>query len=428
MRFDAILFDLDGTLTASEEGITNSVRYAFEKMGVPSPDASVLRRFIGPPLVGAFMEFGGMTEEEARRATEYYRERFREIGWRENRVYVGIPEMLMALKAQGVRLAVASSKPQVFVEKILKHFGLAPFFESVAAVTMENTDADKSSLIRRAIPQGLDFSRACMVGDRCFDMEAAKKTGLYAVGAAYGYGSREELFSSGADAVANGVPELRDILLGGSMPRAKGRFVTFEGLDGCGKSTQLRKTQEYLTERGWETLVSREPGGCGISERVREILLDVGSEGMSAQCEALLYAAARAEHVRNVIEPALQAGKIVLCDRFLDSSIAYQGYGRELGEDFVRQINESAVHGLEPDRTFLFELPEETAKSRVLSGETAPDRLEAESMDFFARVRAGYQNIALRDMRRVVCVDAKRDIESVFQSVLTGIDQLLETM
>ena len=161
---------------------------------------------------------------------------------------------------------------------------------------------------------------------------------------------------------------------------------------------------------------------------MREILLDVGSEGMSAQCEALLYAAARAEHVRNVIEPALQAGKIVLCDRFLDSSIAYQGYGRELGEDFVRQINESAVHGLEPDRTFLFELPEETAKSRVLSGETAPDRLEAESMDFFARVRAGYQNIALRDMRRVVCVDAKRDIESVFQSVLTGIDQLLETM
>ncbi len=212
--YDWILFDLDGTLTESAEGITNCVRHAFRAMGFPEPDTETLMKFIGPPLVGAFMEFGGMTEAQAREATERYRDRFRTLGWKENRVYPGIPDLLQELKERGARLAVASSKPQVFVERILEYFGLAGFFDAVAAVSLENTEADKTSLIRRALPSGAETARACMVGDRRFDVEAAKGLGLTAVGAGYGYGAREELEAAGADAVAGTVEELRRILLG----------------------------------------------------------------------------------------------------------------------------------------------------------------------------------------------------------------------
>ena len=147
-------------------------------------------------------------------------------------------------------------------------------------------------------------------------------------------------------------------------------------------------------------MLTREPGGCPISERIREVILSLDSKGMSAECEALLYAASRVEHVREVIEPALKCGKIVICDRFLDSSIAYQAYGRELGEDFIRQINAPATRRALPDLTLLLEVDRAESRRRMAQG--APlDRLEIEQEDFFARVQAGYDALAQARADRV---------------------------
>ena len=198
-------------------------------------------------------------------------------------------------------------------------------------------------------------------------------------------------------------------------------MISFEGTDGCGKSTQMKKLAEYLKRRGYEVVSTREPGGCPISERIREVILSLDSKGMTAECEALLYAAARVEHVRSVILPALKSGKIVLCDRFLDSSIAYQAYGRELGEDFIRQINKAATDLIMPDRTLMFDIERETAKARMAQG--APlDRLELEKEDFFTRVSRAYDRIAQAEPQRIVRIDSGRSIEEVFEDVLAAVN------
>ena len=166
---------------------------------------------------------------------------------------------------------------------------------------------------------------------------------------------------------------------------------------------------------------TQEPGGCPISESIREIILSLDSAGMSAECEALLYAAARVQHVKSVVLPALEAGKMVLCDRFLDSSIAYQAYGRELGEDFIRQINRKASELVVPDRTLLFDVPRATARERMAQG--APlDRLEREAEDFFARVARGYDAVAEAEPGRVRRIDSGRSIDEVFDDVLGSVD------
>ena len=422
MKYNTILFDLDGTLTESGLGITRSVAYACAQMGVPVPGQEILDRFIGPPLVPSFMEYAGMTEEKAREATEAYRVRYRETGWKENRVYTGIPAILKALKKHGAFIAIASAKPQVFVEKILNHFGLAPYFDRIVGTHFETMHADKCELIAAALPENCDLSRAAMVGDRLYDMEAARKMGLRAVGAAYGYGGHEELEKSGAQEIAATVSELGDILLEGLAPE-RGYFITFEGADGCGKSTQLNLLKDYLCERGHDLVVSREPGGCPISERIREVVLDPAYKGMSDECEALLYAASRAEHVRQVILPAIEAGKIMLCDRFLDSSIAYQAHGRELGEDFIRQINAMAGRII-PDRTLLFVGNREVVSNRLRANENL-DRIEAESDDFVCRVYAAYDRIHAAEPERVHIIDSNRSIEAIFADVCRDIDALL---
>jgi len=172
--------------------------------------------------------------------------------------------------------------------------------------------------------------------------------------------------------------------------------------------------------RGYEVITTREPGGCPIGEKIREVLLSLDSKGMSAECEALLYAASRVEHVKSVILPALKDGKIVLCDRFLDSSIAYQAFGRELGEDFIRQINKAATDLIVPDRTLMFDVARETAKARMAQG--APlDRLELEKEDFFTRVARGYDHVAASDPQRVVRIDSGRSIDEVFADVLAAL-------
>ena len=172
-------------------------------------------------------------------------------------------------------------------------------------------------------------------------------------------------------------------------------------------------------------MLTREPGGCPISERIREVILSLDSVGMSPECEALLYAASRVEHVREVIEPALKLGKIVICDRFLDSSIAYQAYGRELGEDFIRQINASAVKNAAPEVTLLLKVDRARARERMAQG--APlDRLEIEKEDFFARVARGFDAVERSDPRRVRAVDASRSIDEVFDDVRAIVAEALK--
>lgn len=168
-----------------------------------------------------------------------------------------------------------------------------------------------------------------------------------------------------------------------------GLFITFEGADGCGKSTQIRFLAEYLEEIGVSVVRTREPGGSLVAEKIRVILLDKENAEMDAMTEALLYAAARAEHVRKVIRPALESGKVVLCDRFVHSSYAYQGYGRELGLPLVKQINEPAVDGCMPDVTVFINVPPERAFSRMNENKER-DRLEIEDIAFHQRMFDGF--------------------------------------
>ena len=306
--------------------------------------------------------------------------------------------------------------------RLAAHYGIDKYLDAIAGTGLGRHSADKQDLILRALPEGADLSRACMVGDRRYDIEAAKALGMTAVGADYGYSLPGELAGAGADAVFGDVRTMSAHLLGGEAPR--GLFLSLEGSDGCGKSTQIALLKEYLLKRGFEVVLTREPGGCPISERIREVILSLDSKGMSDECEALLYAASRVEHVREVIEPALKCGKIVICDRFLDSSIAYQAYGRELGEGFVRQINEPATKRAFPELTLLLELNREESRRRMANG--APlDRLEIEQEDFFSRVRQGYDALAAANPRRIIRIDASRTIEQVFEAVRGAVERLL---
>ena len=225
--------------------------------------------------------------------------------------------------------------------------------------------------------------------------------------------------------------------------RTGGLFIAFEGVEGSGKSTQVSKLVETLTKEGHDVVVTREPGGPPVAERIRDVLLDPNSGGMDPRTEALLYAAARAEHVRLVVAPALEAGKTVVCDRFIDSSLAYQGFARELGEGDVLEINRWAVEGMLPDVVVLLDLdadeglrrvrdraqrraqqpPRRTDGARPLRlGESwrdqaAADRLEAENPEFHRRVAAGYRELARRDRGRFIIIDATADAGSVARQI-----------
>lgn len=202
----------------------------------------------------------------------------------------------------------------------------------------------------------------------------------------------------------------------------KGLFITLEGPDGSGKSTQIEYLREYFHDRGIETVLTREPGGTEIGEKLRDIILDRANRDMCDMAEALLYAASRAQHVNQLIRPALEDGKVVVCDRFIDSSIAYQGYGRELGEA-VRIINEFAVDGCMPDLTFLMEISPEIGKSRIKS--ESQDRLEQEKIEFHNRVYAGYREIARIYPQRFVEINAERDKLSIKKDILGSIEKFL---
>lgn len=193
---------------------------------------------------------------------------------------------------------------------------------------------------------------------------------------------------------------------------APGVFITFEGGEGSGKSTQLDRLGSMLQHAGRTVRCLREPGGTHMGEAVRELLLDPANSGMDARAELLLYEAARAQLVAEVIEPALAAGEIVLCDRFYDSTTAYQGYGRGITLQEIAALNHSASAGLKPDRTLVFDIDPVLGLARATAGQDA-DRLESESLAFHHRVRDGFLAIAEAEPERVKIVDASGDVETV---------------
>lgn len=201
----------------------------------------------------------------------------------------------------------------------------------------------------------------------------------------------------------------------------KGLFITLEGADGCGKTTQLNLLKEYLTSRGYEIVVTREPGGKGLGEKLREILLNYDGE-VSDRCEAFLYLADRAQNIDTIIKPAINSGKIVLCDRHTDSSVAYQGYGREQNIDNINMLNELAVNGVHPDLTIVFDIDTETSMERVGAEK---DRLESAGIEFHKRVRNGYLEIAKKNSQRIKVVDASQTIEDVQRDVIKIIEGVL---
>ena len=214
MRWDTVLFDMDGTLTDSQEGIVKSVSYALERLGRELPPRDTLTAFIGPPLHESFSAICGMDEAETERAVCEFRDYFARRGWAENVPYEGMAEFLAALHAAGLRLIVATSKPETSAQKILKHFSLERYFDLICGSHPEDkSSADKASVVRAALTRAGAPKRAVMVGDRRHDMAGAHANGLEAVGVLYGYGSREELAAAGAEQLAADLNELKAILL-----------------------------------------------------------------------------------------------------------------------------------------------------------------------------------------------------------------------
>ena len=204
----------------------------------------------------------------------------------------------------------------------------------------------------------------------------------------------------------------------------KGLFITIEGTDGAGKSTQIELLTEYLSKKGRDVLVTREPGGTPIGEKIREIILDTENSEMSDITEAILYAASRAQHVNEKIKPALLEGKIVICDRFVDSSIAYQSSARGISRELIEDINKYAVCGITPDITLYFDItPEEGIKRKKNMHEL--DRIEKEKEDFHKRVYEGYKNLLKLYPERIKRVDASQSISDVHKQVIEYINKIL---
>lgn len=402
-----VLFDLDGTLTKSEEGIWNCVRYTMKELGYPEPDADTLRKFIGPPIMDSFTRSLGLTEAEACYAVEVYRGRYAAKGLYENRVYPGIRKMLRMLCSAGYHSAVVTGKPAAPTTRILDYFGLSGFFERVTCAT--DDCPEKEHLIRETLPGGQ--VEAWMVGDRCYDMEGGKKAGIHTIGVTWGYGPEEELRSSGAETLAFTPDDVTQILCPG-VPVPPGAFLSIEGLDGSGKGTQIERLTDAMDRFGFEVVHSREPGGSPIGEKIREILLDRENTAMSDVTEALLYAASRAQHIREIIRPAVLAGKVILCDRFVDSSVAYQGGGRGLGVDRVLDINAPAVDGMMPMLTVYLDIDHRLSLERRCAA-SEPDRLEMEADAFHARVEEAYHELIGRNPERFVVVDATQDRDTI---------------
>lgn len=200
----------------------------------------------------------------------------------------------------------------------------------------------------------------------------------------------------------------------------KGLFITFEGGDGCGKTTQIELLDKYLQSKGYKTLVTREPGAKGLGIKLREILLNYDGE-VSPTCESFLFLADRAQHVDCIIKPALEEGVIVLCDRHTDSTVAYQGYGRGLDLEQIHKLNNIATSGLKPDLTIVLDVDVETSQSRVGKEK---DRMESAGIEFFERVRKGFLEIAKQEPQRVKVINSAESIENIHKQIVELVDGL----
>ena len=213
-HYELILFDLDGTITDSAEGIINCVEHALRQMGRDVPQRSSLYRFIGPPLMDSFRNFCGMDNEQAAEATRLYRERYKNIGIFENAVYSGAAEMLARIRAAGRRTALATSKPEVYARRIISHFCLDEYFDFVGGAEMTGERTNKAAVIRYVMKScGAEADKTLMVGDRHHDIEGAAAEGIDSLGVLYGYGSKEELEKAGADYIAETPAQTADIIL-----------------------------------------------------------------------------------------------------------------------------------------------------------------------------------------------------------------------
>lgn len=202
---------------------------------------------------------------------------------------------------------------------------------------------------------------------------------------------------------------------------SKGLFITFEGADGCGKTTQIKLAAEYLKNKGYDVILTREPGAKGLGEQLREILLNYDGI-VSDRCESFLFLADRAQHIDTIVVPAVDAGKIVLCDRHIDSTVAYQGYGRGQDIEQINKLNMIATNNRKPDLTIVFDIDVETSMSRVGSEK---DRMESSGTEFFNKVRHGYLEIAKQEPQRVRVLDAAKSIEEIHEGVIKLINSLV---
>ena len=203
----------------------------------------------------------------------------------------------------------------------------------------------------------------------------------------------------------------------------KGKFITFEGIDGSGKTTQINLLEQKLIKEGISPLILREPGGTRLSERIRQILLDRKNINLSSVAESLLFVAARAQLVSDKIKPALGEGKYVICDRFIDSTVAYQGYGRRLNVEYLEQLNNYATDNIHPDITIILDI--NPGKAALRKQSDTPDRMEDIGIDFFLRVQKGYYEIANRHLKRCVIIDGNLSENKVFELVMKEVNKKL---
>ncbi|HEM5210089.1 TPA: HAD family hydrolase [Streptococcus suis] len=212
--YQTILFDLDGTLTDSGQGILNSVAYALEKMGIEEPDTANLNRFIGPPLYESFSRFYQLSPEDTQSAVDAFRVYFKEKGMFENQLYPGIIPLLEELRTAGKTLVIATSKPEIFAKQILEHFGIAHYFDVIAGASLDSSRISKADVIGYAINQLEAFPKhAVMIGDREHDIEGARMHQLPAIGVLYGYGSKQEFEKAGATMIVETIQDLKRVLL-----------------------------------------------------------------------------------------------------------------------------------------------------------------------------------------------------------------------
>ncbi|MBQ3116620.1 MAG: dTMP kinase [Clostridia bacterium] len=202
----------------------------------------------------------------------------------------------------------------------------------------------------------------------------------------------------------------------------KGKFITFEGCEGVGKSRQIKLLEEYLIKNGVQYYLTREPGGTPVSEQIRSVILDGKNISMTDECEALLYAAARVQLLKENVKPRLEKGELVLCDRYIDSSLAYQGYARGLGVDFVEKINDYAIKNFMPDYTLFLKLPPEIAFKRK-GGVDKNDRLELSGIEFHNKVYQGYLDLAKRYPERFIVIDASGEKEETHAKIISALKE-----